>query len=185
MRANHRQFRVVVQCVVAVAFLLRGGANAFAQGTSDGITVHGHWTIDVKNPDGRVASHHEFENALSSARNVSRWLTHENITFKGWNVTLSNGSSFWNIGEPAVSTIINLQSTNLTVARSGPNADQVVLQGSVQIPSSVSISSVFTVLVITDSTGSGGDEFSHRDLAPAIVIQSGQLVQVTVVLSFS
>jgi len=30
----------------------------------DGIAVHGHWTIDVRNPDGKLASHHEFENAL-------------------------------------------------------------------------------------------------------------------------
>lgn len=29
-----------------------------------GIKAHGHWTIDVRNPDGTLASHHEFENAL-------------------------------------------------------------------------------------------------------------------------
>src|SRR3954454_12548557 len=101
MRANNRQFRVVVQCIVAFAMLLVGGASGFAQGVSDGIKVHGHWTIDVKNADGSLASHNEFENALSSARSVSRWLTHENVTVKGWSVTLSNGGFFWFIGEPA------------------------------------------------------------------------------------
>ena len=30
----------------------------------EGIKVHGHWTIDVKNPDGTLAQHHEFENSL-------------------------------------------------------------------------------------------------------------------------
>jgi len=35
-----------------------------ANGSHEGITVHGHWTIDVKNPDGTVATHREFENAL-------------------------------------------------------------------------------------------------------------------------
>jgi hypothetical protein len=29
-----------------------------------GITLHGHWTIDVKNADGTPAQHHEFENQL-------------------------------------------------------------------------------------------------------------------------
>ena len=116
---------------------------------------------------------------------MSRWLTHENITFKGWTVSLSDGNRFWEIGEPAVSTIIILESTNLTVALSGPNLDQVVLQGSVQIPSDASLSSVFTLLSTTDSAGPGNDEFSHRALTPAIVIQGGQIVQVTVVLSFS
>ena len=33
-------------------------------GNDEGIKVHGHWTIDVKNPDGTLAHHHEFENSL-------------------------------------------------------------------------------------------------------------------------
>jgi hypothetical protein len=26
--------------------------------------VHGHWIIDIKNPDGTLAHHHEFENSI-------------------------------------------------------------------------------------------------------------------------
>ena len=33
-------------------------------GNHEGITVHGHWIIEVKNPDGKLVSHTEFENAL-------------------------------------------------------------------------------------------------------------------------
>lgn len=33
-------------------------------GNHEGIMVHGHWTIDVRNPDGKLGSHTEFENAL-------------------------------------------------------------------------------------------------------------------------
>jgi len=33
-------------------------------GNHEGITVHGHWAIDVKNPDGSLAKHVEFENSL-------------------------------------------------------------------------------------------------------------------------
>jgi hypothetical protein len=36
------------------------------RGGDDGITVHGHWTIEVKNPDGKLVSHREFENGLLS-----------------------------------------------------------------------------------------------------------------------
>lgn len=32
-----------------------------------GITVHGHWKIDIKNPDGSLASTREFENSLADA----------------------------------------------------------------------------------------------------------------------
>jgi len=38
----------------------RADANPMHQG----IRVHGHWTIDVKNADGTPAQHHEFENQL-------------------------------------------------------------------------------------------------------------------------
>jgi hypothetical protein len=35
------------------------------RGAHEGITVHGHWTIEVRNPDGKLVSHTEFENALA------------------------------------------------------------------------------------------------------------------------
>ena|SRR3984885_10559267 len=31
-----------------------------------GVKVHGYWKIDVKDPDGRLASHNEFENSLTT-----------------------------------------------------------------------------------------------------------------------
>jgi len=34
------------------------------KGTHEGITVHGHWVIEVRNPDGRLVTHREFENML-------------------------------------------------------------------------------------------------------------------------
>jgi hypothetical protein len=30
----------------------------------EGIKVHGHWSVTVRNPDGSLSSHHEFENSL-------------------------------------------------------------------------------------------------------------------------
>lgn len=36
-------------------------------GATQGIKVHGHWVIDVKNPDGTLATHREFENSLTGA----------------------------------------------------------------------------------------------------------------------
>lgn len=62
-----------VASAVAVAFLaaggLRVGAQAPANGTGgpkEGITVHGRWTIDVRQPDGTLVTHREFENALTA-----------------------------------------------------------------------------------------------------------------------
>jgi hypothetical protein len=38
--------------------------QAAPKGQSEGITVHGRWVIEVKNPDGTVVTHREFENAI-------------------------------------------------------------------------------------------------------------------------
>jgi hypothetical protein len=56
--------------VLAFGLLLSLTASVLAEGVDDGrpsrggITVHGHWIIDVLNPDGSVASHADFENEL-------------------------------------------------------------------------------------------------------------------------
>ena len=39
-----------------------------AKGTQEGIKVHGHWTIEVRNPDGTVDKHVEFENGICPAQ---------------------------------------------------------------------------------------------------------------------
>jgi hypothetical protein len=38
----------------------------FANGENEGIKVHGHWTIEIRNRDGSVAKHVEFENNLAT-----------------------------------------------------------------------------------------------------------------------
>src|SRR5271163_1792477 len=39
-------------------------AKTPSKGSQEGIKVHGHWTIEVRNPDGSLAKHVEFENSL-------------------------------------------------------------------------------------------------------------------------
>ena len=40
-------------------------ATAPAKPGVEGIKVHGHWIIDVRNPDGSLAQHRDFENSLA------------------------------------------------------------------------------------------------------------------------
>jgi len=40
-------------------------AHPAAKGLNTGIEVHGHWVLEVKNPDGRIVRHVEFENSLT------------------------------------------------------------------------------------------------------------------------
>jgi len=37
----------------------------------EGIAVHGHWVIDVRNPDGSLAQHREFENSVTGPGQVA------------------------------------------------------------------------------------------------------------------
>jgi hypothetical protein len=37
-------------------------------GPQEGIKVHGHWVIEVRNPDGTLSTRREFENGLSGSR---------------------------------------------------------------------------------------------------------------------
>ena len=34
-------------------------------GNHEGVKMHGHWVIDVKNPDGTIAEHRDFENTIT------------------------------------------------------------------------------------------------------------------------
>src|SRR5579862_760999 len=70
MTARHR-FTTWAAAVTASVALGSGlGAaqsrTAPSGGPSEGIKVHGHWTIDVRNPDGSLSSHSEFDNHLSA-----------------------------------------------------------------------------------------------------------------------
>jgi hypothetical protein len=42
-------------------------ATTPSKGSHEGINVHGYWTIDIRNPDGKLARHMEFENQLCTS----------------------------------------------------------------------------------------------------------------------
>jgi hypothetical protein len=60
-------------------------------GTHEGITVHGHWVIEVMDPDGRLVQHRDFENSLTSpgAQNIPLFLSGFEIP-GGWYITLTD-----------------------------------------------------------------------------------------------
>jgi hypothetical protein len=37
--------------------------SSVSKGQHEDIKVHGHWTTEVRNPDGKIATHREFENS--------------------------------------------------------------------------------------------------------------------------
>ena len=67
-----------------------------AKGQHEGIKVHGHWTIEVRNPDGKLVSHTEFENALvqpSGAKILATLLAGVGVP-GGYRVTVGDSTGF-------------------------------------------------------------------------------------------
>jgi hypothetical protein len=45
----------------------------------EGVQIHGHWVIDVKNPDGKVAEHREFDNSLVTSSSTLLYSTGDQL----------------------------------------------------------------------------------------------------------
>lgn len=63
-------------------------------GPQEGIQVHGHWTIDIRKPDGTVVSHTDFENKLAGqGANFLTGLLAGQLSSGGWGITLGSPSA--------------------------------------------------------------------------------------------
>jgi hypothetical protein len=63
------------------------------KGMHEGITVHGHWMIEVRNPDGKLVSHTEFENSLSDPEGASYGVLGGLYTAGEWGIALGDPTS--------------------------------------------------------------------------------------------
>ena len=175
-------------------------------GKHEGIKVHGHWTIEVRNPDGSVVTHREFENSLFPSPALASILArHNSVGF--WTVALfpstlcnnTNGAGC-SIGEPG-QTLLAWNSSNLSVTVSG---NSLVLSGTL-----LAVGGGTITTVQTDSWGclptvapsapcqtgdnstnlgfgpGGGFIFTSANPNPGIAVSAGQTVAVTVNISFS
>ena len=174
----------------------------------DAVKVHGHWTIVITNPDGSVASRHEFENALLQGQGdaLLAGLLGRTMTTGNWIIELdatgtnpkpcsSGGPAPCQITEPNGSALTGEQIfANLTVQVTGTTHNQVTLSGSAKSANGGQIAQVSTDVGACQPTvapsscgpyGSGIHEFTTHSLSPVIAIQPGQSMNVTVVISFS
>jgi hypothetical protein len=173
-------------------------------GTSEGIGVHGYWKIDVRNADGTLASHTEFENALtdegqSSLVNMllgANTVSNIYIQLRGpFDASpCANFIPLLGIYLPAPCFIAGSDLT--TAVQSNPQG-ALVLTGSTTANHAGIIDSVFTTTTMACGVGivpcgpSGDPMFTGFSLAGAggsvspIPVTAGQLVQVSVTLSFS
>lgn len=186
--------RITSTFVLAITLMLAGAgspaATSFQQESTarpgdDGIKVHGHWTIDLTNPDGSPAGHHEFENALTpGGAAIIAGLLQSNNPRGRWSVSLFTAQPNLNpcdghaceISEPGhPGPPLPLLSVDLV-----SNGRAVKLSGSVTPTQDCSVVQVWSV-----QTPNPGQAFSVRELPSPIPVVAGQSIAVSVVLSFS
>ncbi len=174
-------------------------------GPAEGIAVHGHWTLEVRNLDGNLVERCEFENALAidGSTTLSMILARQK-TITGWSIGLSGTISPFlsDSGEQRQGFIVDstcptagcqyFKTLTINVPTSGDNLNKLVLSGTATAHQDGTITHVRTHLWIqpaTDpSTGSYlgiGPDFTNYRLPSAVNLTAGQTVTATVVISFS
>jgi hypothetical protein len=196
----------IVTIALAVALTAGVGVAAVAIARSidppsaEKVTVHGQWTIVVRDQRGAVVARREFENALvSSGAGVIASL----LVPAGSASQASAGSWGVNITCCAIVDSFNTASNSppfyknlvVTAPTSGPDANKLVLSGSATPTSATTITNVDTYLGTCTGapgcTAPANPQFSHKALDglngnPAPVpVAAGQQVIVTVKFSFS
>jgi hypothetical protein len=181
---------------VLVALMLTAGLDA--RGQQEGLKVRGHWAIDIRQPDGTLVEHVEFDNALQDGGKglLSRLLSRQNSTGL-WSVAFRSGGQVQACGwydcymaEPNADRVEAPSfAKNLTVESVG---HRIVLRGSTTVTEDGEISVVFTTLGTCSSTERpyacrdiSDVPFTSHNLSPRMAFTSGQIIQFKVTLTVS
>ena len=139
-------------------------------GPNEGIKVHGYWMIDVRNPDGKLVTHREFENALLGAGATTMQEFLGRAAKPGlWQIGLARLGNPWVIGEPSDTQPFWVLSKNLSlclptdasciiagVQHPVPLNGHLLIGGSVVAPQDDTIFDVTTYLYSCPLNSAGG-----------------------------
>ncbi len=189
--------KYMLTLIIALGFMV-----TTSQAADEGIKVHGHWTFNIYNADGSFDRKVEFENALSSPGTLLNFLNKGTTSIAKWIVTvyevgagqgtptfdhICRSSESCRIEEPGTSVPPGSDNIfpNLTYGLDNTTTPtKFVLSGSF----TVSVDAVNETIgaVSTDYKDSLGNEsiFTLKT-GLSIPVTAGQLIQVTVEISFS
>jgi hypothetical protein len=189
--------RSIAFAVFVVACVCAGPAGRVvaqrAQGTpgmQEGVTVHGDWVIEVRNPDGSLAHRRAFKNALVGAPLLASILA-RTVAPGAWSISLF-GTGCSPVGGMPCEIRESAGELSVSVAGGG---SQVVLTGTVTAtnPLATHFESVGTSLGVCDPAvvpaatcpAITSAQFSAVGLPVHVPITFGQMARVTVTFSFS
>ena len=180
------------------------GGIGNAGGPSEGIQLHGHWTIEVRDPDGSLVRRREFDNDLSqSGTLLLAQILGRDKTVGVWEINMFFGGSGCGASIVANScTITELNSIltasddvhkNLQVTPPVNTGDPLVLSGDATATADINISRVTTEIEVCAgniapttcaSTGAGNrPRFTATNIGPSIPVLNGQGINVRVEIS--
>jgi hypothetical protein len=129
-----------------------------AGGKDERVKVHGHWVLEIRNPDGSLAQRKELENALVvGGRGALAQLLNGGAVVGGWYIVLqpqpqgaSSGIAIAQNAQVCAANLLQLAascSPSLTISLS-PDSTQLILQGtSAPVASNVPITQVGAYLL--------------------------------------
>ena len=189
--------------------VFEAGPTAVTGGEArEGIAVHGHWTIEVRDPDGGLVERREFDNALVMGGSTALALVAAGLQTSGvWWVDLDHGGAG---GRPCAGGTLPCRiiesaagggghvfsTLTVSVPNAGPDTGKLVLSGTATADNDTLISFVQTTLSLCDpaaapitdcvgGSGIGNYTFTQASVSPAVSIVSGQQILVTVIITFS
>jgi hypothetical protein len=166
---------------------------------SEGIQVHGHWVIEVRDPDGTLATRREFENSLTSmGRGLVTDLMYGSASAGPWRIQLQGtlcvtgaGCFIVESGDPLTPN----PNAFATLTELPGDPDGLQLTGSAIAIQQGTVTSVNTQLLSCSPATSPCDHStppSDTDVLTTagvpggpVSVEAGQQVQVNVVFSFS
>ena len=179
-------------------------------GKHEGIKVHGHWTIEVRNPNGSIATHREFENSLAGAGAfpLTSFLSRTNSVGL-WQIQLASqvgntvggpcsGGGTCTLYESGSGVPADGNNFNTLLVSATGNGSTFTLNGTAAASVGGNITDVFTAVETCPPSFSvaspcaQGPSISYtynfltsRTLSAPIPVGAGQTIAVTVVISFS
>lgn len=207
--------RIVTALAACLATGLVLSARAAAQqspeppsSATEAITVHGHWVIEVRNPDGTLATRREFNNALLPQGGASlAQLLGRSISMGLWRVRLDSTSgdgpcdaggaaALCLLQEPSDSETLPTFYKTLAVEVSEQN--ELVLRGTATAQRDGEIDLVHARLFrctpdlppndpasCQQTLGNVFRGFTETTLGSPVSVATGQVILVTVTMSFS
>lgn len=198
---NRKRVAAVLAVALAAAVVGTAGASLMhrmsAPPSATQVTVHGQWTIVVRNKQHRIVARRHFENALvSSGAGVLARLLSRASAAGSWGVNIGFGAIVDSLNTATDSPPF-YKNLTVTAPTTGPDANKVVLSGTATPSSDTTINNVDTYLGECTGPATAGcvspasTQFTHKALdglngdPAAVPVAAGQQVAVTVKLSFS